>query len=93
MTWTDTSSPTRCAAAAPASVAALTAPTSPRTKTVTKPPPTCSFPIKVTLAAFTIASAASIDPINPFVSIIPNASDTIVVLLFKNLINYSNAVK
>jgi hypothetical protein len=31
MTWTLTSSPTRRAAAAPASVAALTAPTSPRT--------------------------------------------------------------
>ena len=35
MTWTETSSPTRRAAAAPASVAALTAPTSPRTITVT----------------------------------------------------------
>ena len=35
MTWTETSSPTRRAAAAPASVAALTAPTSPRTMTVT----------------------------------------------------------
>src|SRR5262245_13642091 len=35
MTCTETSSPTRRAAAAPASVAALTAPTSPRTKTVT----------------------------------------------------------
>src|SRR5581483_9032294 len=35
MTWTDTSSPTRRAAAAPASVAAFTAPTSPRTMTVT----------------------------------------------------------
>src|SRR2546425_6615050 len=35
MTCTDTSSPTRRAAAAPASVAAFTAPTSPRTITVT----------------------------------------------------------
>ena len=35
MTWTEINSPTRRAAAAPASVAALTAPTSPRTKTVT----------------------------------------------------------
>ena len=35
MTWTLMSSPTRRAAAAPASVAALTAPTSPRTKIVT----------------------------------------------------------
>src|SRR5208282_6430774 len=34
ITWTATSSPTRRAAAAPASVAALTAPTSPRTITV-----------------------------------------------------------
>src|SRR5690606_5542729 len=33
MTWTETRSPTRLAAAAPASVAALTAPTSPRTIT------------------------------------------------------------
>src|SRR5207245_2782006 len=33
--WTETSSPTRRAAAAPASVAAFTAPTSPRTSTVT----------------------------------------------------------
>ena len=35
MTWTETSSPTRRAAAAPASVDAFTAPTSPRTSTVT----------------------------------------------------------
>src|SRR5579864_2238931 len=35
ITWTLTSSPTRRAAAAPASVAALTAPTSPRTVIVT----------------------------------------------------------
>src|SRR6266516_1588890 len=35
MTWTETSSPTRRAAAAPASVAALTAATSPRTIAVT----------------------------------------------------------
>src|SRR5215510_3596503 len=39
MTCTLTSSPTRRAAAAPASVAALTAATSPRTIAVTKPPP------------------------------------------------------
>ena len=39
MTWTETSSPTFWAAAPPASVAALTAPTSPRTKMETSPPP------------------------------------------------------
>src|SRR6185437_14856425 len=65
MTWTDTSSPTRRAAALPASVAAFTAPTSPRTMTVTYPAPIYSLPIKITLAAFTMASAASIDPISP----------------------------
>src|SRR2546428_7569990 len=74
MTCTDTSSPTRRAAAAPASVAALTAPTSPRTITVTYPAPMYSLPTSVTFAAFTIASAASTDPIKPLVSIIPNAS-------------------
>jgi hypothetical protein len=39
MTWTLTSSPTLRAAAAPASVAAFTAATSPRTMAVTKPAP------------------------------------------------------
>src|SRR5260370_2357838 len=39
ITWTLTSSPTRRAAAAPASVAAFTAATSPRTMAVTKPAP------------------------------------------------------
>ena len=74
MTWTPISSPTRRAAAAPASVAALTAPTSPRTVTSTSPAPTISFPSRTTLAALTIASAASIAPVNPLVSIIPRAS-------------------
>src|SRR5882672_4926179 len=73
ITWTDTSSPTRLAAAAPASVAAFTAATSPRTITVTKPPPTYSLPISVTLAALTMASAASIAPIRPLVSTMPSA--------------------
>ena len=73
MTCTEINSPTFSAAAAPASVAALTAPTSPRTITVTKPAPTCCLPINVTFAAFTIASAASIAPTKPFVSTIPNA--------------------
>ena len=53
----DSSAPRRCwpAAAAPASVAAFTAPTSPRTITVTYPPPTYSLPMRVTFAALTIA--------------------------------------
>src|SRR2546426_1610427 len=74
MTCTDTSSPTRRAAAAPASVAAFTAPTSPRTITVTYPAPIYSLPIRRTLAAFTMASAASTAPMRPLVSISPNAS-------------------
>src|SRR5215207_11004443 len=78
ITCTDTSSPTRRAAAAPASVAALTAPTSPRTITVTYPAPMYSLPINTTLAALTMASAASIEPIRPFVSTIPSASSVIV---------------
>ena len=82
ITWTESNSPTLCAAAAPASVAAFTAPTSPLTRTVTRPPPTCSLPIQVTLAALTIASAASIDPTNPLVSTIPNASFIYNLLLF-----------
>src|SRR5206468_2214912 len=68
MTCTDTSSPTRRAAAAPASVAALTAATSPRTIAVTYPAPIFSQPTSVTFAAFTIASAASIIATSPFVS-------------------------
>ena len=76
MRWTRSlrdRSPTRCAAAAPASAAALTAPTSPRIITVTRPAPICSLPMSVTLAAFTIASAASIAPTRPWVSTIPSA--------------------
>src|SRR5262245_61470216 len=34
-----------------------------------------SFPASTTLAALTIASAASMEPINPFVSTRPSASD------------------
>src|ERR1700730_12196754 len=74
MTCTETSSPTRRAAAAPASVAAFTAPTSPRTITGTSPEPIYSLPMRTTLAALTIASAASIEPTRPLVSIIPSAS-------------------
>jgi acetate kinase len=54
--------------------AARTAPTSPRTATLTNPPPIWCQPTRVTLAAFTIASAASITATSPFVSISPNAS-------------------
>src|SRR5438034_9466231 len=74
ITCTDTSSPTRRAAAAPASVAALTAPTSPRTMTVTYPAPMYSLPTRVTFAALTIASAASTEPMRPLVSTRPSAS-------------------
>src|SRR3954453_20352049 len=74
MTCTPTSSPTRRAAAAPASVAALTEPTSPRTMAVTSPASTFCHPTKTTFAALTIASAASIIPIRPRVSTRPSAS-------------------
>src|SRR5581483_293464 len=73
MTCTETTSPTLPAATAPASVAALTAPTSPRTMTVTSPPPICSLPTSRTLAALIMASAASIAPTSPRVSIRPRA--------------------
>src|SRR5215813_6177174 len=74
ITWTDTTSPTRSAARWPASVAAFTAATSPRTIAVTYPPPVFSKPTSSTLAALTIASAASTMPTNPLTSIIPRAS-------------------
>src|SRR5688572_20625266 len=68
------SSPTRRAAAAPASVAAFTDPTSPRTIAVTSPASTFCQPTKTTFAALTMASAASIMPTKPRVSIRPSAS-------------------
>ena len=72
--WAETNpSPTRSQASAPALTEAFTAPVSPRTITVTYPPPTSSLTIKLTSAAFVIASAASIAGTNPRVSIIPNA--------------------
>jgi hypothetical protein len=74
ITCTETSSPTRRAAAAPASVAAFTAATSPRTSAVTYPEPIFSYPTRVTFAAFTMASEASIMATSPRVSIIPSAS-------------------
>ena len=74
ITCTPISSPTRRAAAAPASVAAFTEPTSPRTMAVTRPASTFCQPTKITLAAFTMASAASIMPTSPRVSTMPSAS-------------------
>src|SRR4029450_13397702 len=74
VTCTETSSPTRRAAAAPASVAAFTAATSPRTNAVTYPAPIFSHPTSVTLAALTMASAASIIATRPLVSTMPSAS-------------------
>src|SRR2546425_10720091 len=70
-------SPTRRAAMEPASVAAFTDPTSPRTRTATQPLRRYSLPIRTTLAVFTIASAASTAPTKPRVSINPNASFTL----------------
>src|SRR5687767_11039422 len=86
ITWTPISSPTRRAAAAPASVAALTEATSPRTIAVTRPASTFCQPTKTTFAALTIASAASIMPTRPRVSTRPSASPgrslaTVVILL------------
>src|ERR1700691_2179130 len=77
MTCTDTSSPTLVAVSAPASVAALTAPTSPMIVTATRPSPTWSRPTIVTFAAFTIASAAASAATYPFVSIMPIALSAI----------------
>src|SRR5690242_6151091 len=71
--YADTSSPVFFAAVAPASMAALTAPTSPVMATVAYPPPTDSRPTISTFAAFTIASAASIAATRPRVSISPRA--------------------
>src|SRR5437899_4588484 len=80
MTCVLTTSPTLRPAAAPASTAAFTAPTSPRTIAVTKPASIFSQPTRVTLADFTAASAASIIATRPRHSIIPKASRSIVHL-------------
>ena len=74
MTWTPISSPTRRAAAAPASVAAFTEPTSPRMSAVTSPASTFCQLTSTTFAVLSIASAASIMPTRPRVSIMPSAS-------------------
>src|SRR5947209_9866696 len=81
MTCTDTISPTVDAVSAPASVAALTAPTSPWMTTDTSPSPTSSRPMMLTLAALTMASAAASAATYPLVSIIPSAFSAITVLL------------
>src|SRR5262245_6772390 len=74
MTCTPTSSPTRRAAAAPASVAAFTDATSPRTIAVTRPASTFCQPTNTTLAVLTMASVASTIPTKPRVSTSPSAS-------------------
>src|SRR5215831_5814416 len=73
-TCTLTTSPTRPAAAAPASTAAFTAATSPTTNAVTRPLPIFCQPTSVTLADLSMASLASINAVRPFVSIMPRAS-------------------
>src|SRR3954470_24833114 len=74
MTWALTSSPTRLAASAPASTAARTLPTSPRTIVVTNAAPMPTRPTRLTLAALSIASVASMTPTRPLVSTRPSAS-------------------
>jgi hypothetical protein len=73
MTWAAINSPTRPAASAPASTAAFTLPTSPRTIVVTKAPPIAIDLTTSTLAALHIASVASTRPTQPLVSIMPRA--------------------
>src|SRR5206468_6786702 len=86
ITCTPMTSPTRPAAAAPASTAALTAATSPTTIAVTRPLPIFCQPIRVTFADFNMASLASINATRPLVSTMPRASmgvaPAIRVLLF-----------
>src|SRR5438270_8377678 len=74
MTWALTSSPCWLAALEPASTAARTEPTSPRTSVVTYAPPICTWPARVTLAALHMASVAAMVAIRPLVSIRPRAS-------------------
>src|SRR6266704_2366366 len=73
ITWMLMTSPTLRPAAAPASTALFTAPTSPRTIAVTRPASIFSQPTSMTLADFTAASAASIIATSPRHSIIPSA--------------------
>src|SRR5205814_9896430 len=88
MIWELTSSPTLAAALEPASTAALTLPTSPLHKTVISPPPMGMVLTRLTLAALTIASLASTLPTYPLVSIIPNASLMVWLLLFGAVDDY-----
>src|SRR5438094_7113519 len=81
ITWVATTSPTLRPAAAPASTALFTAPTSPRTIAVTKPASIFSHPTSTTFADFTAASAASIIATRPRHSIIPRASRSILIAL------------
>src|SRR5688572_795191 len=74
MTCTDTTSPTRPAASAPASTAARTAATSPRRVIATRPLPTLCCSTNCTFAAFSAASHASTAATIPLVSIRPIAS-------------------
>src|SRR6185436_15539390 len=69
MSW-----PTRSAAAAPASTAAFTAAVSPRNLTVTSPASAFSVPNNRTWAALSPASAASMAPTRPRVSMSLSAS-------------------
>src|SRR5213080_1220590 len=73
MTWDAINSPTRPAASLPASTAAFTLPTSPRTIVVTNAPPIWIVFTSSTLAALHIASVASTSPTQPLVSISPKA--------------------
>src|SRR4051812_29024185 len=73
MTCDATSSPTRPAASLPASTAARTLPTSPRTIVVTNAPPIWIVLTISTLAALVIASVASTSATQPFVSTNPRA--------------------
>src|SRR3954447_20141992 len=76
------SSPTLPAASAPASTAAFTEPTSPRTIVVTNAPPIWIVFTISTFAALVIASVASTSGVQPFVSIIPIASAIGVSVVF-----------
>src|SRR5262249_17022885 len=74
MTCAARNSPIREAASAPASTAARTLLTSPRTITLTTPPSSLmTWLASSTLAAFSIASTALIRPTRPSVSIRPRA--------------------
>src|ERR1017187_3654798 len=81
MTCTLNTSPAARPAAAPASTAARTLPTSPWTNTEHNPLPTLFQPTNSTLAAFSMASVACTSATRPFVSIIPIASLAISSLL------------